>query len=198
VHRIREIFCEFDNFQLEKLSKYAELLLQWNGKINLISRRDTANAIDRHIIPCLAMARIGKFSSGESILDIGTGGGLPGIPLAIAFPAVNFTLLDSIGKKITAVEDMIAGLGLKNAVAVNVRAENYSGKFDTIVARAVANMADFLKYAHPLLRKKRILYLKGGDCSADLKLIKKYKLHNVAAITSIDALAHKVILEILE
>jgi 16S rRNA (guanine527-N7)-methyltransferase len=194
---IAKVFPWLNGEQISLLAKYAELLREWNSKINLISRRDVENIVHRHIIPCLSIAAIGNFTENETALDIGTGGGLPGIPLAIAFGAVHFTLLDSIGKKITAVNDMILKLGLKNVKTVNLRAENFSEKFNKIVARAVANIADFMEYSEKLLAKNgKIFYLKGGDCSGDLKFLERCRIHSVASITGMDELSDKVILEI--
>ncbi|MDR1433217.1 MAG: 16S rRNA (guanine(527)-N(7))-methyltransferase RsmG [Puniceicoccales bacterium] len=199
-----EIFWELGDEKIAALEKYAELLTQWNAKINLVSRKDVLNVIVRHIVPCLSLARIADFSAGESVLDLGTGGGLPGIPLAIAKGDVNFTLVDSIYKKILAVSAMIRSLALKNARAVTVRAEDLTEKFDKIVARAVTNLGDFLKYSRRLLVPGgKIFYLKGGDCAADLELLADLKLskacalHSLEETTGIGALADKVVLEII-
>ncbi|MDR1891316.1 MAG: 16S rRNA (guanine(527)-N(7))-methyltransferase RsmG [Puniceicoccales bacterium] len=194
---IAKIFPRLEESQLNQLARYAELLGEWNEKINLISRKDIQNVISRHIVPSLAISTVGNFTKGESVLDIGTGGGLPGIPLAIVHGETNFTLMDSIGKKIMAVSAIVKDLKLQNVKTVNVRAENFSGKFDKIVARAVTNLVDFLKYAKKLLKPKgKIFYLKGGDNADDLGLLKRCKLYNMSAITGIHELEDKVILEI--
>jgi 16S rRNA (guanine527-N7)-methyltransferase len=196
---IRTIFPELTGEKIGILTKYAALLRDWNGKINLISRKDMANVVEKHLIPSLASLKVATFATGENVLDIGTGGGLPGIPLAIARHATKFTLIDSIGKKIMAVEDMVVKLGLKNVQTFVGRAEKFSGKFDKITGRAVTDLKEFLKYAKKLLVPAgEILYLKGGNCAEDLKLLKKYKLYNLAKLTGIDRLADKVILKIFQ
>ena len=194
---IKAVFAELSDEEVTKLARYVSLLLEWNAKINLISRKDVGNVIVKHIIPCLSIIRVTIFREYEHVLDIGTGGGLPGIPLAIVNPHCNFVLLDSIKKKIVAVEDMVEKLGLKNVEVVNDRAENIHKKFDKIVARAVTNLGDFLLYASKLVKTPgRIFYLKGGDFADDLKNIKNYKLHNMASLTGLRDLDDKVILEI--
>jgi 16S rRNA (guanine527-N7)-methyltransferase len=194
---IGRAFPELGRDKIAQLMHYATLLGKWNEKINLISRGDIGNVISRHIVPCLSLSKIGKFAANDAVLDIGTGGGLPGIPLAIVYEKTNFTLLDSTGKKIMAVENMLQDLCLKNAKAVNSRAENFSGQFGTIVARAVTNLCDFLKYSRKLLAPNgKILYMKGGTCEEDLKLLKRHRLYNIGALTGVEELSDKVILEI--
>ncbi|MDR2737895.1 MAG: 16S rRNA (guanine(527)-N(7))-methyltransferase RsmG [Puniceicoccales bacterium] len=194
---IGKVFCEISGEKISKLLEYAGLLREWNTKINLVSRKDVGNIVRRHVIPSLAMAVVWNFPAGGTVLDIGTGGGLPGIPMAIVHGTTNFTLLDSIGKKVTAVRDMISRLELENTIAENARAEDFCGKFDTIVARAVTNVETFVGYGRKLLKTNgRILYLKGGDCSDDLRLFQGSKIHSIAAITGMEELSDKVILEI--
>ena len=194
---IKAVFDELSDEEVTKLARYVSLLLEWNAKINLISRKDTGNVIVKHIIPCLSIIRVTTFKRYDRVLDIGTGGGLPGIPLAIVNPHCNFVLLDSIKKKTVAVEDMVEKLCLKNVEVVNDRAENIHKKFDKIVARAVTNLGDFLLYASKLVKTPgRIFYLKGGDFAGDLKNIKNYKLHNIASLTGLRDLDDKVVLEI--
>ncbi|MDR2779257.1 MAG: 16S rRNA (guanine(527)-N(7))-methyltransferase RsmG [Puniceicoccales bacterium] len=191
-----KIFPQLEKGQLDQLVKYSELLNEWNAKINLISRKDIQNVVVHHIVPSLAISAIGNFTKGEEILDIGTGGGLPGIPLAIIHDGVNFTLMDSIGKKIMAVNDMVKKLKLQNVQTVNVRAESFSGKFDKIVGRAVTNLIDFLKYSKKLLKPDGKIFYLGGNYVDDLILLKKWNSYNVAEITNIRELEDKVILEI--
>ncbi|MDR1401866.1 MAG: 16S rRNA (guanine(527)-N(7))-methyltransferase RsmG [Puniceicoccales bacterium] len=194
---IHRIFAELNDAKISQLLEYSRLLKNWNEKINLVSRKDVKNFIEKHIIPCLAITRVANFSAGETVLDIGTGGGLPGIPLAIACGSTNFTLVDSIGKKIRAVNAMIGEIGLENARAITSRAEALPGRFDKIVARAVTNLVDFSKYAQKLLNPNgRIFYLKGGDCLEDLKLLKTCKLHSMSQLTGGEKFAGKVIVEI--
>ncbi|MDR2603257.1 MAG: 16S rRNA (guanine(527)-N(7))-methyltransferase RsmG, partial [Puniceicoccales bacterium] len=149
---IAKIFPRLEESQLRQLVKYSKLLGEWNEKINLISRKDIQNVIGRHIIPSLSISAVGNFTKGEDVLDIGTGGGLPGIPLAIVCHETSFTLMDSVGKKILAVNDMVKRLNLQNVKTVNIRAEDFFDKFDKIVGRAVTNLADFLKYSKKLLK----------------------------------------------
>ena len=194
---IKAVFDELSDEEVAKLARYMSLLLEWNVKINLISRKDISNVIVKHILPCLSIIRVTTFKRCDHVLDIGTGGGLPGIPLAIVNPHSNFVLLDSIKKKTVAVEDMVKRLGLKNVDVINDRAENIHKKFDKIVARAVINLGDFLSYASKLVKTPgRIFYLKGGDFADDLKNIKNYKLHNMASLTGLRDLDDKVVLEI--
>jgi 16S rRNA (guanine527-N7)-methyltransferase len=194
---IKAVFDELSDEEVTKLARYVSLLLEWNVKINLISRKDVSNVIVKHIIPCLSIIRVTIFREYEHVLDIGTGGGLPGISLAIVNPHCNFVLLDSIKKKTVAVGDMVEKLCLKNVEVVNDRAENIHKKFDKIVARAVTNLGDFLLCASKLVKTPgRIFYLKGGDFADDLKNIKNYKLHNIASLTGLRDLDDKVVLEI--
>ncbi|MDR2628939.1 MAG: 16S rRNA (guanine(527)-N(7))-methyltransferase RsmG [Puniceicoccales bacterium] len=194
---IAKIFPQLEESQLQQLIEYSKLLGEWNEKINLVSRKDIQNAISRHIIPSLSIFTVGNFAKGEDVLDIGTGGGLPGIPLAIVCRETNFTLIDSVGKKIMAVNDMVKKLNLHNVKTVNIRAEDFFDKFDKIVGRAVTNLANFLKYSKKLLKSKgKIFYLKGENCANNLGLLKVWNSYSVAKITGIRELEDKVILEI--
>lgn len=169
IHRLSPTLT-LSSAQQNQLWRYAELLLAWNKKVNLISRKDEHNVLTKHILHSLSIALFHQFRKGERVLDLGTGGGLPGIPLAIAFPNTLFLLIDSIGKKITACQDMIAQLGLKNVVAQKKRSDELKGvKFDTIVSRQVAAMPELCKWAAPLLKKGgRLISLKGGDIEAEI------------------------------
>jgi len=159
-----------------------ELYPEWNEKINLISRKDIAFLEERHILHSLSLARAIQFNPGSSVLDAGTGGGLPGIPLAILFPCSEFLLVDSIGKKIHVVDSIIRELGLPNASAMNCRYENLCGSFDFITGRAVTNLRDFTAPLKKLLRDKGMnslengfLYLKGGEVDDELDTIRASK-----------------------
>ncbi|MDR1457800.1 MAG: 16S rRNA (guanine(527)-N(7))-methyltransferase RsmG [Puniceicoccales bacterium] len=196
---IAKIFPRLEESQLHRLVEYSKLLGEWNEKINLISRKDIQNVIDRHIIPSLSISAVESFTRGEDVLDIGTGGGLPGIPLAIVCRETRFTLMDSVGKKIIAVNDMVKRLNLQNVKTINIRAEDFFDRFDKIVGRAVTNLADFLKYSKKLLKPNgKIFYLKGGDYTNDLGLPNVWNSYNVAEITGIRELEDKVILEIFQ
>lgn len=159
-----------DPSQLESLVRYSELLGEWNRKINLISRKEDAPVILKHVFHSLLLSLHHTFTEGEKVLDLGTGGGLPGIPLAIAFPNTQFLLVDATGKKITACKAMIDALGLKNATALHSRVEELRGlAFDTVLSRQVAPLADLCRYARPLLRKGGILAcLKGGNLKKEI------------------------------
>ncbi len=172
-------FPQLSDSQIEKFSKLQNLYESWNEKINVISRKDTQEFYERHVLHSLGIAKILQFSAGTKILDIGTGGGFPGIPLAILFPEVQFTLVDSIGKKITVVQAIADELGLENVTAIHERAENIKGKFHFVVSRAVTQMPVFLTWLQGKFEKEQInplengiLYLKGGDLSQELAGLK--------------------------
>ncbi len=160
--------------QKNLLIKFAELLLEWNNKINLISRQDTGFIWERHILHSLAIAKILDLKTAH-VIDVGSGGGFPGIPLAIMFPNADFTLIDTIAKKVTALQGIIDELGLDNAKALRTHSKNVTGKFDFVTARAVADFRKFYKQTKHLVRKGQItslpngiLYLKGGDFQQEI------------------------------
>lgn len=197
--KIEHVYPELTSHQLIKLYDYVKYLCEWNGKINLISRKNIDHVVEQHIIPCLSITRMLALSQNSNILDIGTGGGLPGIPLAICYPYAKFRLIDSIGKKIMAVNDMIKRLELMNAVADNVRAETIHQKFDVIVARAVTNLSNFLSYASPLLKPNgRIVYIRGMDCHEELQHLQHYNLYSLEKLTGLSKYNDKIILEIFQ
>ena len=168
-------FPNLTEIQISQFSKLKDLYTEWNAQINVISRKDIDELYVRHVLHSLGIAKVQSFEPNTSVLDVGTGGGFPGIPLAILFPETNFYLVDSIGKKIKVVKEVAAALGLKNVKAEHIRAENVKGKFDFIVSRAVTNMDDFAKWIRYKVAKKQkhelkngILYLKGGDLTEEL------------------------------
>ena len=132
----QDTFKHITPLQWQQLDQYNKLLLSWNTKINLISRKDVDSIVSKHLIPSMSISLVNMFSNNSSVIDIGTGGGLPGIPLAILFPEVQFTLVDSINKKVAVVSDMVLSLGLKNVIPLCIRAETLDKKFDYIVGRA--------------------------------------------------------------
>tara|TARA_B100001142_G_scaffold39549_1_gene35036 strand:- start:2980 stop:3564 length:585 start_codon:yes stop_codon:yes gene_type:complete len=160
----------------------------WNNKINVVSRKDISELNIRHVLHSLSIAKIIKFIPETKILDVGTGGGFPGIPLAIMFPEVSFHLTDSIGKKIKVVKAISDELGLKNVVAEQIRSENVNQQYDFVISRAVTNMTDFIKIVDGKVSSKSknsldngILYLKGGDLTNELKQLKNVKTFNISS-----------------
>lgn len=186
---ILRYFPDLSSIQKEQFSKLTELYTIWNEQINVISRKDTENFMERHVLHSLGIAKVMKFTPGSEILDIGTGGGFPGIPLAILFPECHFTLVDSIGKKIKVVNEVASSLGLKNVTGIHERAEKISDKFDFIVSRAVTAMPTFLPWTKGKIKKENnnkfkngILYLKGGDLKEEMKPVKqKYKIYELSS-----------------
>ena len=142
---IKHYFSDLSDTQLNQFEKLNDLYQDWNLKINVVSRKDIDEIYLRHVLHSLGIAKVQKFNPGASILDVGTGGGFPGIPLAILFPETQFHLVDSIGKKIKVVEEVSAGLGLSNVKITNDRVENIDGQYDFIVSRAVTAMPQFKK-----------------------------------------------------
>jgi len=180
-------FPNLDDIQIEQFAKLEELYKDWNAKINVVSRKDIDELYTRHVLHSLGIAKIQPLEPGSKILDVGTGGGFPGIPLAILFPETNFYLIDVIAKKIKVVQEVAKGLGLQNVKAEQIRAENVKGEFDFIVSRAVTNMPDFVKWVKDKVKKKQlhdlkngILYLKGGDLTEELQGFPKATLYNLS------------------
>ena len=172
---ILKYFPEITDEQKQQFEKLEQLYTEWNEKINVISRKDMDGLYEKHILHSLGIAKVMPFADGTKVLDIGTGGGFPGIPLAILFPEVSFTLIDSIGKKIKVVEAVSEGLGLKNVTAVHGRAEKLKDKFHFVVSRAVTQMPEFLRWLKGKFEKEQfnekhngVLYLKGGDLAEEL------------------------------
>ena len=175
VSLILKYFPEITDEQKQQFEKLEQLYTEWNEKINVISRKDMDGLYEKHILHSLGIAKVMPFADGTKVLDVGTGGGFPGIPLAILFPKVSFTLIDSIGKKIKVVEAISEGLGLKNVTAVHGRAEKLKEKFHFVVSRAVTQMPEFLRWLKGKFEKEQfnekhngVLYLKGGDLAEEL------------------------------
>jgi len=184
---LRKYFPELTELQISQFEKLEELYKDWNSKINVISRKDIDELYLRHVLHSLGIAKVQAFKSGSRVLDVGTGGGFPGVPLAILFPETQFQLVDSIGKKIKVVQGVADALGLKNLKADHMRAEKVKGEFDFIVSRAVTNMPDFVKWVRKKVIKKQnhelkngILYLKGGDLTEELSLFTSAKLYDLS------------------
>ena len=175
INLLLKYFPNLTDKQINQFSVMGEQYVYWNDKINVISRKDIEQIYLRHILHSLAIASFAVFPKGSRVLDLGTGGGFPGIPLAIMYPDVFFTLVDSIGKKIKVVNEISNKLECKNIRAINSRAESLNTKFDYIVSRAVTNMPTFLKWIKPLIKhgkqispQRGIIALKGGDLKEEL------------------------------
>lgn len=186
MEEILKYFPEITGLQKEQFQKLFDLYQDWNAKINVISRKDIDELYVRHVLHSLAIAKIQKFEAGTYVLDVGTGGGFPGIPLAILFPETRFYLIDVILKKINVVKAVAETLGLKNVKAEQIRAENVKGDFDFIVSRAVTNMPDFVSWTKDKIKKQNkhelkngILYLKGGDLTEELASFPKATQYNI-------------------
>ena len=185
--KLLKYFPDLSQQQLDQYELLAKEFLSWNEKINLISRKDTENLFEHHILHSLAIAKVCKFKPQCEVMDIGTGGGFPGLPLAIMFPETKFYLVDSIGKKIKVVQALIETLGLKNVKAEQIRAENVNRQFDFIVSRAVTYLPDFMQWTKGKISKIQyhdlangVLYLKGGDLTEELSTIKnKIKIYDI-------------------
>lgn len=168
-------FPDLDARQFRQLHRFHELILDWNTRLNLVSRKDIHHLETRHILHSLAIGKVFPFPSGSTILDVGTGGGFPGIPLAILFPGVKFTLIDSTGKKARAVREISTSLELSNVLVIQARAETLRQPFHFIVSRAVTRLDIFVGWIRQLVmapdresRENGILYLKGGDLGEEL------------------------------
>ena len=177
---ILKYFPNISSIQQEQFEMLWDSYLNWNSQINVISRKDFDSLYEKHVLHSLGIAKVISFKSGTKILDIGTGGGFPGIPLAILFPECHFHLVDSIGKKIKVVEEVSKAIGLNNLFAENSRAELVNDKFDFIVSRAVTALPEFMSWTTGKFLKTNnnilpngILYLKGGDLKEEISTVKK-------------------------
>ena len=174
-------FPDITERQKQQFESLGALYEEWNARINVVSRKDMEHLYTRHILHSLAIAKVCQFEAGARVVDIGCGGGFPSVPLAIMFPEVEFVGCDSIAKKIRVVEGIKRGAGIDNLIAVNSRAEQLGQKFDYVVSRAVTEMARFMPWAWPLLRKGQkgtlpngILYLKGGELAEELAATRRH------------------------
>ena len=173
---IQKYFTALSEQQIVQFDQLYELYSFWNAQINVISRKDIEELYERHILHSLGIAKFCSFKPGEKVLDVGTGGGFPGIPLAILFPETQFHLVDSIGKKIKVVTEVAAALGLSNLKASHLRAEQVPDKYDFVVSRAVTRLIDFYPWVKGKFNKESknaipngILYLKGGDLAEEIE-----------------------------
>ncbi len=186
---ILEEFPDLNDVQIEQFSKLKNICSEWNNKINIISRKDIDNIYERHILHSLVIAKFIKFNNRTTVLDLGTGGGFPGIPLSIIFPDVNFILVDSIRKKIVVVDEIINSLKLKNVKSEWSRAENLDYKYDFLVTRAVAKMSLLIEWSKGKFNKNSnnqipngIIALKGGNVEEELKNIQQKKIVDIKDI----------------
>lgn len=185
---IYQYFPELSDLQQNQIEQLALLYSDWNEKINVVSRKDVEELYERHVLHSMSIALYTEFLPGSSVVDVGTGGGFPGIPLAILFPEVQFTLVDSIGKKLKVVNEVVEALSLKNVRTINDRIEQVPETFDFVVSRAVAAMPTFVHWVSQRVKLESkhahangIWYLKGGDLAEELapyqKKVKVYALH---------------------
>lgn len=185
---LSKYFPELSDVQFNQFKQLQGLYKDWNSKINVISRKDIESLYLRHVLHSLSIAKLIKFNPASNILDIGTGGGFPGIPLAILFPDVNFHLVDSINKKLKVVNGVVDSLGLVNVKTTHSRAEFIKGDYDFIISRAVTTMPDFVSWTKNKMAKKSknsfkngIFYLKGGDLTEELKSYKTVKVYSLSS-----------------
>lgn len=171
---VAQYFPEITDRQREQFQQFAEAIAEWNDKINVISRNDVENVAKRHILHSLAIAKVMRFAPDSTVIDVGTGGGFPGVPLSILFPEVRFLLVDSIGKKIKVVQDCIERIGLENAFAAQCRVEEVDRQVDFVVARAVTQLPKFMGWIRKKIKRSGfnplqngVLYLKGGDLTEE-------------------------------
>lgn len=187
MEQILKYFPELTDVQKSQFSALYDLYLDWNSKINVISRKDIENLYEHHVLHSLAIAKTVRFRPGTSILDFGTGGGFPGIPLAIMFPECSFKLIDGTGKKILVAQEVAKAVGLTNCSPVQLRGEEEKGKFDFVVSRAVMQLPDLMKIVRKNVSNKHqnalpngVICLKGGDVQAEV-----HPYRNIAEVTDI-------------
>ena len=178
--KILKYFPELTSKQIERFEKLQALYAEWNAQINVISRKDFSEFYERHVLHSLGIAKFIRFKPGTVVLDVGTGGGFPGIPLAIMYPKVKFHLVDSIGKKIKVVNGVADSLRLLNVKAEQIRAEELKEEYDFVVSRAVTQLPEFVKWVQKNINRRQknaipngIIYLKGGDLTEEIKPFKR-------------------------
>lgn len=192
-------FPELTAQQRTHFAQLGELYAHWNERINLISRKDFEHLYERHILHSLGIAKVVQFKEGTRIVDVGTGGGFPLVPLAVLFPQCTFHGIDGIGKKITAVKGVVEGLGISNCTAEQVRAEDHKGRYDVIVSRAVTTLPEFIKATKHLVVKGqgRMFYLKGGELADEILPVRNpVRVHELKEFFSEEFFATKKVVEV--
>ncbi len=199
VDLILRYFPELSPQQLERFAALGALYREQNERVNLISRKDIEHLYERHVLHSLGIAKVVSFPRGTRIVDVGTGGGFPLVPLAILFPDSKFHGIDSIGKKIAAVRSVAGALGLANCTAEQVRSEDHKQKYDYMVSRAVTTLPEFLRMTGHLVPKGhgKLFYLKGGDLADELRPVRqRYRVHELAAFFTEEFFATKKVVEV--
>lgn len=192
-------FPELSSVQRAQFTRLGPLYAEWNARVNLISRKDFEHLYERHILHSLGIAKVVQFKKGSRIVDVGTGGGFPLVPLAIMFPQATFHGIDGIGKKIMAVKGVIEGLGLTNCTAEQVRSEDHKQRYDFIVSRAVTTLPEFLRMTRHLVPKGegKLYYLKGGELADELLPVKqRYRVHALSECFEEEFFATKKVVEV--
>lgn len=199
VDLLLQYFPELTAQQRTHFAQLGELYAHWNERINLISRKDFEHLYERHILHSLGIAKVVQFKEGTRIVDVGTGGGFPLMPLAVLFPQCTFHGIDGIGKKITAVKGVVEGLGISNCTAEQVRAEDHKGRYDVIVSRAVTTLPEFIKATKHLVVKGqgRMFYLKGGELADEILPVRNpVRVHELKEFFSEEFFATKKVVEV--
>ncbi len=197
--QLERYFPELTAQQRAHFDRLGTLYPEWNEKVNLISRTDIGGLYERHVLHSLGIAAVHTFPPGSRVVDMGTGGGFPGVPLAIFFPQSRFHLIDSVGKKIAAVQGIVEELGLTNVTAEKVRSEQHKGQYDLIVSRAVAALPSLLQSTRHLVRKGkgRLLCLKGGDLADEvMPVVEEVRIHELSEVFEGEFFALKKVVEV--
>ncbi len=199
VEIIHRYFPDLSPEQRTRFEQLGPLYYEWNERVNLISRKDIEHLFERHVLHSLGIAKVFAFKPGERVIDVGTGGGFPLVPLAIMFPESTFHGIDGIGKKIMAVKGVIAGLGLSNCTAEQVRSEDHKGRYDIIISRAVTTLPEFIRATKHLVAKGegRMLYLKGGDIMDEIAPVRdRVRVHHLREFFTEDFFETKKVVEV--
>lgn len=200
VENILRYFPDLSQEQRERFSALGPLYHEWNERVNLISRKDIEHLYERHVLHSLGIAKVYTFKPAERVIDVGTGGGFPLVPLAILFPESTFHGIDGIGKKIMAVQGVIEGLGLTNCTAEQVRSEDHKARYDVIISRAVTTLPEFIRATKHLVPKGegRMLYLKGGDIMDEIAPVRdRVRVHHLREFFTEEFFETKKVVEVL-